>query len=223
MSQPVPTPRDAHPRAACRYRGRRSARIIATLVGFALLQAGTAVAADYSAVVAADAPRAYWRLGEATGTVAADQVANRNPGAYVSGVVLGQPGAIGGDASTAVTLDGTNEYVNVTDSDSLDLTAGATLEAWVKRTGSGFQVIFGKPGNGQSRHENYSLWFDNGNYLRAYFGNGSTYATASSPVAIDTGWHHVVATYDNATVRLYVDAQQVDARTSAVQLTPNAD
>ena len=50
----------------------------------------------YSEQVLADGPRSYWRLGETSGTSAAD-VTGANGGTYGGGVTLGQPGALTGD------------------------------------------------------------------------------------------------------------------------------
>src|SRR5207249_1472520 len=54
----------------------------------------------YRREVLADSPRAYYRLGETTGTVAADEV-GPNPGTYVNGVALGQSGALPTSTNTA--------------------------------------------------------------------------------------------------------------------------
>src|SRR5438874_13602683 len=76
-----------------------------------LLVLGTAVAvvprasagAGYSAVVLADTPLGYWRLGESDASQPAkDASGNGYDGTYNGGVTVGQPGAINGDADTAV-------------------------------------------------------------------------------------------------------------------------
>ena len=50
---------------------------------------------------------AYWRLGEATGSVAADEK-GANPGGYSGGLTLGDPGALAGDADASAQFDGVN-------------------------------------------------------------------------------------------------------------------
>src|SRR5262245_36512061 len=178
------------------------------------------IGTSYRSVILADSPRAYWRLGETSGTVAADQM-GANPGTYTGGVTLGQLGAIVGDADTSAQFDGVDDYVVVPDSAGLDITSTVSVEAWVQRTkNAAYQVIVGKPGNGQSKFENYGLWFNTSNGVTAYFGNGTAYVAAGS-AALDTNWHHVVATYNNATARLYVDGTLRDTANSTVQLTPN--
>jgi hypothetical protein len=176
----------------------------------------------YRDQVASDAAVAHWRMGETSGTTLVD-TAGSNNGTYSGGFTLRAPGAIWNDASTAVSFDGVNGQAVVPDSGALDLSSAATVEAWVRRRNSGiFQPLVGKPTNGQSKLENYSIWLNTSNRPVAYFGNGTTYVSVAAPAALDTGWHHVVATYNNATARLYVDGAQVASVNSTVQLTPNA-
>ncbi len=65
----------------------------------------------YASAVTADAPTVYWRLGEASGTNAADTSGNARPGTYVGGVTLKQPGALAGDSNTAASFDGNDDNV----------------------------------------------------------------------------------------------------------------
>jgi hypothetical protein len=179
------------------------------------------IGTTYRDVVLADGPNSYWRLGESTGTTAADQ-RGANPGTYNGGVALGQAGALTGDANTSALFDGVNDYVVVPDANSLDLTTAVSVEAWVQRTKSAaYQVIVSKPGNGQSKFENYALWIDSANRLEAYFGDGVGFAQLVGP-AIDTNWHHVVGTYDNATAKMYLDGSLRVSTSSSVHMTANA-
>ena len=115
-----------------------------------------------------------------------------------------------------MSFDGVNDYVLVPDSNALDATTAVTVEAWIKRSKSGaLQVVVGKPGNGQSRLENYALWLNTSNEVVAYFGNGSSFVSVAAP--LDTNWHHVAATYDNATAKLYVDGALSSQASSSIQ------
>jgi hypothetical protein len=183
--------------------------------------AAPAATSTYRSDVLSDGPAAYWRLGEASGTVAATEVGTSS-GTYQNGVTLGQPGALLGDADTAASFDGVNDIVSVPHSSSLNATTGATIEAWVKRSKSGaWQNILAKPGNGAAAAQNYALWLNTTNQPVAIFGNGSSSVSAYAP-AIDTNWHHIVATYDNATARVYVDGVLKVSTNSSVQLTANS-
>ena len=171
-----------------------------------------------------DGPTAYWRLGEASGTVADDE-ASTNNGTYQNGVTLGQTGALLADANTAASFDGVNDIVSVPHSSSLNATTGVTIEAWVKRSKTGaWQNILGKPGNGGNAAQNYALWL---NPPTSPSRSSATAATATPPSAstapaIDTNWHHVAATYDEATARVYVDGVLRASTNSNIQLTANS-
>jgi len=74
------------------------------------------VGADYDRLVLGDGPIAYWRLGEPSGTNANDETANNRDGTYVNTPTLGVAGNLVGDSDTAVSFNGSDETVTVTDS-----------------------------------------------------------------------------------------------------------
>ncbi len=111
----------------------------------------------YNAAVIADSPVSYWRLGEASGTLAADE-RGANPGTYVNAPTLGAASLLSADtANKAVGLDGTNDQVKVPSSASLSLGSPITLETWIKPTSlptaGNFASILTKA-------ESYSLQFN---------------------------------------------------------------
>jgi hypothetical protein len=178
------------------------------------------IGTSYSDEILSDSPAAFWRLGEASGTVADDE-ASTNNGTYQNGVTLGQSGALAADANKAVSFDGVNDIVSVAHSTSLNATSGVTIEAWVKRSKTGaWQNILAKPGNGAVAAQNYALWINTTNQPVAYFGNGSSSISATAP-AIDTNWHHIVATYDETTAKVYIDGVLRASANSNIQLTTN--
>src|SRR5262249_6105810 len=103
----------------------------------------------YQQEVLADNPRSFWRLGEASGTNAADLGSGQNPGSYQNGVVLGRPGALTGDTDTAAQFDGVNDNVNMGSpaNGSLDLgTSDVSIELWMKTGINNQQSVLGKQG-----------------------------------------------------------------------------
>src|SRR6202171_1704290 len=77
------------------------------------------VARSYRATVLADAPAAYWRMGETSGTTMTDASKNANTGTYAGAFSVGQPGALAGDKGTAVAFDGLTAGATVASSKSL--------------------------------------------------------------------------------------------------------
>ena len=179
------------------------------------------VTLPYREQVLAAGPAAYWRLDETGGTSAADQTGT-NPGTY-SNVLLNQPGALSSDSNRSASFDGTQSYVRVPASASLNMTSAVTVEFWAKRRtiSNGYQVLVGKPGDGRSKYENYSVWLTPSNKVTAYFGNGKSVVSVQTPPITDTNWHYFVVTDNGSTVRMYLDGALKQETTTTLQLTAN--
>jgi hypothetical protein len=152
--------------------------------------------------VRADAPSGYWRLGEASGTVAQEDQ-RRADGTYLGGVVLGAAGALAGDANTAARFDGGNDKLVIPDpaNGSLDFgTNDFTVEAWVKPSASDERVIVAKrPNSGPEPYWALTVTDDpnhNGQVRAVYFDGVNTRTAYSSKGLLDGAWHHVVVWYD---------------------------
>ena len=159
----------------------------------------------YSATVLADSPAAYWRLGEASGTTAADASGNGRAGSYLNAPTLGQPGALSGDANTAVAFNGTNEYVQVPYAGPLN-PATFTVEAWAFVTGGQgtFRSLVTSRDYAAGNSRGYVLYAGNDNNWQFWTGNGS-WEVLDGPAVTLNQWTHLVASYDGATMRLYVN------------------
>ncbi len=162
---------------------------------------------DYRSVVISDNPVSYWRLGEASGTAAADE-RGVNAGAYANAPTLGAASLLGSDATNkAVGFDGTNDQVKVASSPSLSISSPLTLEAWIKPNSL---PTSGKFASVLTKAESYSIQF-NGPRLEFTIMQSGTRKRLQAPAgAIVAGQtYHVVATYDGVTQRLYVNGAQV--------------
>jgi uncharacterized protein (TIGR03437 family) len=154
---------------------------------------------------------AYWRLGEASGTIATDATGAHN-GTYVNKPALGSPGAIAFDPNTAVTFNGTSQRVTLP---PLPPTADFSIEGWTYLTKSsvnnntlygnaGTVRLLARPGTGTYK-------------TAAYAGvtlNGTEYVLQPvSPASNISTWVYWVLTRHAGTLTLYRDGVQIAQRT----------
>jgi len=171
--------------------------------------AAPTTAPTYSATVLGDGPVAYWRMGDTSGAIMADQSSHGNSGAYEGGFTLGQPGAIAGDGNTAVLFDGVSGAASVPSSASLQVN-NVTIELWMKKQADNeYGVYVAKnvdPGGGAG-----SGWFQ---LLNSHhdghleFRVTADYPTivSSQTLALNT-WYYVVTTYDGTTAKLFINGK----------------
>ena len=171
----------------------------------------------YRATVLADLPSSYWRLDETTGMVAADQT-GAQPGSY-HGDTLGAAGAIA-DGDLAVIGSATiGSHVATSDIYEFTGTAPFTLEVWIKPasySATAQNFLFAKEGplvDPGVPYQGYSLAVGTQLAFRRYT-NGvfDNCATANPPIG---EWSYVVATYDGATMSLYVNAALIAQQASS--------
>ncbi|HKO45459.1 MAG TPA: Calx-beta domain-containing protein, partial [Pyrinomonadaceae bacterium] len=116
------------------------------------------------------------------------------------GTLQGNAGYAAGKVLNGFNLDGTGDYVQAPDSNSLDLTSAITMDAWVNPTNANANgSLVDKISVGGT--DGYSLDLVNGN-LRFKFGSQSAQSTGVIPNATFT---HVAVTYDGANVVFYIN------------------
>ncbi|GAA0524306.1 Concanavalin A-like lectin/glucanases superfamily protein [Halorubrum aquaticum] len=154
----------------------------------------------------------YWPL-DSVGTGTVKDVTGSNDGTP-NGV-----SATTGQVDNAASFDGDNDYVEVPDDPSLDLTDTLSLVAWVRPASSqdDYARIISREQSGAGNRQ-YNLGLDpSATKPRTVVDTASSNGVEVSgtiPIA-DDSWHHVAMTFDrNDAVRLYVDG--VEAANTSV-------
>jgi hypothetical protein len=169
--------------------------LVTFVFGLGLILTSVSDAADPNLV-------GWWKLDETSGLTAVDSSVLGNDGTLPN--MAGNEwtnGIVGG----ALEFDGTDDYVSVPNSSSLQLTSALTMAGWIKAdswgSGTDVDIIARK---GEDNPNNYQLSIADG-LATLYLddGDGSGYR---GDTLLNTGqWYHVAATWDGTTARVYVD------------------
>ncbi|HEX5660687.1 MAG TPA: LamG-like jellyroll fold domain-containing protein, partial [Polyangiales bacterium] len=178
------------------------------------------VSTGYAAAVLKDAPIAYWRLNETSGTRAADSVGS-NHGTFENAPKLGASGIDG-----AVGFDGKDDLVTVADSADLRLNGSFTIE-FLAKLGADANTYPGVLAKGSAATGNtgYIVYYASGRKNPAFKRAGVDGLDTSDAGALATdGFKHYAFTYDDAasTARWYVGGN-LDRTISNVRFPLNLD
>ena len=156
---------------------------------------------------------AAYGFEEGSGATVADLSGTGN-----NGTVTGATWTASGRFGSALSFDGASDWVTVPDANSLDLTTGMTLEAWVRPTtlGSSWRTAIFKEQSGNYAYGLYAHTGTNNPSANGIIGGADKDIRGTGALALNT-WTHLAATYDGAQLRLYVNGVQ----NSAVAATGN--
>ncbi|AYG85302.1 tRNA nuclease WapA [Streptomyces hundungensis] len=179
----------------------------------------SAGSAAYSDAITATGPLNYWRLGERSGAVAADEMSTGTSGSYRDGVTLGDTGVFADGDSTAITLDGSKGAVSVP-IEPLTQSPAMSVELWFRTSKAGVLLGLQNADLGSTpTNWNPSLLVDSDGLLRGHLWNagGSTGAIKSRDKVTDNDWHHVVLTGSSTGQSLYLDGVKLGSVAGAAK------
>jgi len=145
----------------------------------------------------------FWHFDEPQWTGATGEVRDEtgvNHGTAYGGATTTSDAVYG----RAGLFDGVDDYISISDDDSLDITDEITIEVWVYASppsNSADRGIIGKGWDGGG--EAYNMEWDHTSAgMHINFANNVL--SAQNPPTT-TGWHHMVGTYDGSVMKLYID------------------
>lgn len=171
---------------------------------------------------------AVWYFDENTGSVAYDKI-NKN-----NGIVHGASW-VEGKSNSALLFDGIDDWVEVKDSASLDISNAITIATWVKpfslsgpNADDYFIIVFKgywkwwEPTTetnyelylmNSSEHPN-SIWFE-------FLDDKEFHYVGKNNVIEENKWYHIVGTYNGSVMRIYLDGVLIDSKEVVTSLVTN--
>lgn len=109
-----------------------------------------------------------------------------------------------GNPNSAFSFDGVDDYVDIIDSELLDITAKLTMVCWIKTSEDFLEFV--EVIDNIETSDGYGLFIDADEKAFVTLNGGFAWVTAST--SINNGsWHQVAGTYDGSEVRIYVDGK----------------
>ena len=168
----------------------------------------------------------YWRLDEGSGNMAYDTATGGSPAD--NGTLVNGPTWATGHNGNALSFNGTNQYVSVSNSSDLNISGSQiTLAVWAKSTSATawnsvddfisrdggtytYGYTLGPTGSGKS----IEMWL----YI-----NGPGWEVISYTPTVDISqWHNYAGTYDGSNMRLYVDGALVATQAQTGTIAGNS-
>lgn len=98
-------------------------------------------------------------------------------------------------------LDGSGDYVSMSNDTDMNLLSNATIEAFFKTSNSKTQIIFSKLYSSTG----YMLYINSGKLTFAYFKSGGTTETLTCASTVGTGERHVAVVRSGGIIYVYLD------------------
>jgi hypothetical protein len=168
---------------------------------------------------------AYYTCNDGSGTVLTSSCTNTsglNGTLEGSATWIASPIQYGGNA---INFNGTNAVITIPENSSLDITSAITLEAWVYATkNSSVQDVVSKSSNTINTGYIFPRTDDGWAHTVFYLNVAGGWKTLSVAYPSLNAWHHLAATYDGATMSVYVDGVLAgsQAETGSIATNTNA-
>jgi|GEM_PF-1888086 len=146
-------------------------------------------------------PVGYWKFDEGSGLVASDSSGSGNTGTLTNG-----PLWVGGISGKALSFDGVDDYVEVSDITDFTFNQPLTVSAWLFLDDASKGGIIGQWGYGGLAGDAFMLSLD-GAHLRGTLPIPGLYHLYSNSMIKTSEWTYAAMVYDGSTLRLYINGK----------------
>lgn len=181
---------------------------------------------SYDSTVLADSPVGYWKLAEISGTTAADSSGNSINGTYNGTIVfLGATGPA--NLPGGVILNGSTSYISVPANALLNVGTTWSVEAWcIIYLATSLPCLITEAYTGGTNPVSFMIGLNvdntaSTNSIMGGYYTGSAWVHAVGPVLNISNLYHIVATYDNTNLRLYINGALVSILAATSHVASN--
>jgi hypothetical protein len=155
----------------------------------------------------------YWKFDEGNGNVTMDSSGNNN-----TGILNGTATWVDGKYGKALSFDGVDNYIAVSQSSSLDIANSASITAWIYPIASSpTGVIFSRWYDGTEPDRGIVLQLLPDAYFFAVIDDNNH---LNVPFTFESNkWYYLAATWDGSFSRVYVNGMEVGNKTTSGSFT----
>ena len=177
--------------------------------------------AFYTTQVAVDGGSHFWRLDDGSASTSAADVLGSAPGSYVGAHTASANGPLAGQGGTGAVFDGATSAVALPGASDEPGTDAYTFELWARpeRVDGSYRFLISREATVAGKRTGTGVWLSKGGLGFERWSNGLSTSIDYVPGLPVNAWSYVVASYDGATMRLYVNGAQVGSRSTTAALT----
>jgi len=130
-----------------------------------------------------------------------------------------------GKVGMALAFDGVNDYMEIPDSPSLDITDEITIEAWIKLDTFVYGSAFVRKGKwaSYSLQLNWYGWYTGDPKVAVFGVNDFAGRVRSTTEFVPGVWYHIVGTFDGSALKIYVNGVLEGTRAWTGSITPTTE
>ena len=177
--------------------------------------------AFYTTLVSADDASDLWRLDDGSASSVAADVLGSAPGSYVGAHATAASAPLDEQGGTGAAFDGAGTAATFSGAPHASGTDAYTLELWARpqRVDGVYRFLISREETVAGKRAGTGVWLSKTGLGFERWSGGQSVAIDYAPGLPVGEWSHVVASYDGATMHLYVDGVQVGSKGTTAPLS----